>query len=192
MNYIKLQLIKLFESLNDNFLVKAIATGWLLIGGVHDYIFLVFTLIMLDVITGIYAAIKQLKKFVSDELKKGLLEKTALYMVLILVAFVMASTLKTIFPYDGWYIPAFVTILIASYEAVSICENILAINTKLTFIKSFIKLTNTFSDKTINNASKAIDNIELKVDEIKQETKNLKEEIKYNSDSIPDDISTKE
>ena len=47
--------------------------------GIHIFIYGIATVIILDVLTGIYAAYRTSTTFISQILKKGLLEKIFLY-----------------------------------------------------------------------------------------------------------------
>jgi hypothetical protein len=62
--------------------------------------------------------------------------------------------------WDKFFVVFFVSTLISSYEAVSICENILRINPKLTFLNSLIRLSQRVSKTAIDSADKKIDVIE--------------------------------
>ena len=157
MNYIYHLLQRIFSP--SNYFIKLIIGVWLYFSGIHIYLEAIAALVIFDVITGIAASIKSGQKFTSEYLKKGLLEKVALYLILILSAFILEMVFKSMYQWDKFFIVFFVTTLISSYEAVSICENILKINPSLTFINSFIRLT-----KRINKSS--IDTVDNKIDEI--------------------------
>jgi len=157
MNYIYHLLQRIFSP--SNYFIKLIIGVWLYFSGIHIYLEAIAALVIFDVITGIAASIKSGQKFTSEYLKKGLLEKVALYLILILSAFILEMVFKSMYQWDKFFIVFFVTTLISSYEAVSICENILKINNKLNFIIFFIRLT-----KRINKYY--IDTVDNKIDEI--------------------------
>lgn len=185
--YIKYILLNLFNNLTnlfkDNLVIKLMIAVWFYFTGIHVYLYCVFFLLTFDVATGITASIKKGDKFTSRYLKKGLLEKLALYIILILAAFALESVVKTIFNWEKFFVVFFVSLLISIYEVVSICENILIINPSLVFLSSIIKLSKSLNDKAIETAQSKIDAIEFdkagKKDEVKpDETKIVQEENK--------------
>jgi len=95
--------------------------------------------------------------------KKRLLEKLALYLILLLAAFALESIFKSIFLWEKYVIVFFVTVLISTNEAVSIYENILEINPQLTLLKSLIALSKSSNKKAIEIAEKKIEQLEISV-----------------------------
>lgn len=160
MAYIQHLLTRIFTSITNNIFIKILIGIWLYFAGIHIYLFCIGGLVIFDVITGIAASIKSGMPFKSQYLKKGLLEKVALYLILILSAFMLGSILKSIYPYQHFFIVFFIAILISSYECVSICENILRINPSLTFINSFINLSNRITKSAVDSVDKKIDVLE--------------------------------
>ncbi|MDQ2718253.1 MAG: phage holin family protein [Bacteroidota bacterium] len=176
MAYIYHLLHKIFST--DNYLIKTALGLWLYFEGIHNYIYYIIIFIILDSVTGIAASIKLGKKFTSECLRKGLLEKTALYLILILSGFLLESIFKSIFPYQNYYIGCIITTLICSYESVSVMENILIIDPELTFLTALIRLAKRISNMTIKTADDKLD----KMDEI---MKDDKKETESTSSNIP-------
>ena len=84
----------------------------------------------------------------------------------------MEAVLKSIFGWGSYFVVFLVTILITTYECVSICENILLINPKLTYLKSLNGLSNRMRDATIKYAEDKVDNVKVNISsETKTETK---------------------
>jgi phage-related holin len=160
MAYIERLLSRIFTSITDNIFIKVAIGIRLYFTGIHIYLEAIGALVLFDVITGITASLKSGQKFTSQELKKGLLEKVALYLILILSAFILEMIFKSMYNWDKFFVVFFVSTLISSYEAVSICENILRINPKLTFLNSLIRLSQRVSKTAIDSADKKIDVIE--------------------------------
>ena len=71
--------------------------AWLFFTCIHTYLYAVELLIVLDVVTGVYASTRKGEMFTSKFLKKGLLEKTILYIVLLGASFSMEMVLKNMF-----------------------------------------------------------------------------------------------
>lgn len=166
--YIKYLLDKIFNFF-DNVVIKAIISVWLFFSGIHSYIYAVFALIILDVATGIYASAKKGEKFTSEYLRKGLLEKLALYLILLVSAFFLEMVFKSIYEWEKFFVVFFVTVLITTYEIVSIFENVQAINPRLTFLTSLIKLSKSTHNSAIKYAEKKIKDAELPSDDEKKE-----------------------
>jgi hypothetical protein len=173
MNWTYLQQIlgKIF-SVFDNIFIKAVAAVWLICAGIHTYLYAVAALLLFDVLTGIYASIKRGESFTTKILKKGLLEKTVLYLILMGASLAMEMVLKKIFGWENYYVVFFVTLLITTYEFVSICENIYSINPNLTYLKSLIGISNRVRDKAIKYAEDKVDTATINV---KTETKTTTE-----------------
>ena len=156
---------QIFLNLVDNFtnffkynpVIKGFVAIWFYFAGIHIYMYAVATLLILDVITGIYASYKNNLPFTSKALKQGLLEKLALYMILLLCAFTLEHVFKSIFGWQRFFVVFFVTVLITTYECVSICENILRINPQLFFLKSLIGISNKLNKSAIKFVEKKID-----------------------------------
>lgn len=162
MTYIKTTLLKVFINAANfssyNGIIKAtLAALWVYFAGVKLYLISIPVLVILDVITGIIASKKKGIPFTSKELKKGLLYKTALYIIMLIGTLVLESLVKSIFSYSAYFLVFFISFLIGCYELISVMENILAINPNLVFIQAFIKLTNSLQKKVIDKAEKAVE-----------------------------------
>lgn len=162
MNYIKSTLLKIFFSAADysNYhgIIKTITSAlWLYFAGIKLYLISIPILVLLDCITGIIASNKKGLPFTSKELKKGLLYKTALYIIMLIGTLVLESLVKSIFSYSAYFLVFFVSFLIGCYELISIFENILVIKPDLKFIQVFIKLTNKLQSKAIEKAEKIVE-----------------------------------
>ena len=106
----------------------------------------------------------------------------ALYLILMLVSFALEAVLKTIFHRESYFVVFFVTVLIATYECISVCENILAINPNLTFLKDIISVSERMQSQAIKIAEDKIDNLTVKV-EPKVEVKTV-DEINQQNNSV--------
>lgn len=159
MDYFKHLLNNIFSF--DNIIFKAIVAVWLYFAGIQTYLIVIPVLIIFDVITGIYSSIKKGDKFTSRYLKKGLLEKLGLYLILFLSSFSLEMVIKTIFPWESYFIVFFVTVLISTYEITSICENVFTINPSLSFLTSLIRLSKKLNDKAVEVAEGKIDGADI-------------------------------
>ncbi|MBN9295388.1 MAG: phage holin family protein [Filimonas sp.] len=161
LTYAKSVLLKInstfLNSSVGSWIIKSATAIWLYFAGIHNYLFIVFALTLLDVVTGVMASIKKGEKFKSRILRKGLLEKFLLYLIIMLAIFFLETLGKSIIQYDKFYFVFIGTFLISTYEVVSILENILVLNPKLLFISSLIKLTNSLQSKAIEKSEKAIE-----------------------------------
>ncbi|MBC7425841.1 MAG: phage holin family protein [Bacteroidia bacterium] len=162
--YYKYLLSKIFLSIFDYRIVKAALAAWLFFTGIHTYLYAVAAVIILDVLTGIYAATRKGQTFTSKVLKKGLLEKTILYIILLGASLSMEMVLKSMFGWEHYYVVFFVTVLITSYECVSIFENIFKINPNLQFLQSLIGLSNRINRTAIKYAEGKIDSVTVVVE----------------------------
>lgn len=143
----------------DNIILKTLIASCLSFLNIASYIYAVFALVVIDVITGVIASIKKGESFKSKILKKGLVEKFFLYVLMLIAVFILEKIMKNIFTYQEYYFVFLAAFLISSYEVVSIFENVLSINPKLTFIRGLIKLTNKLSDKAMEDSD---DKVKLK------------------------------
>ena len=159
MNYLKYLLNNIFSF--NNIITKSLMALWLFFAGIHTYIIAIFALLIFDVITGIYSSINKGEKFTSRLLKKGLIEKLCLYLIILVSAFSLEAIIKTIFPWESFFIVFLVTVLISTYELVSIFENIYAINPNLSFLKSLINLSNRLNRKAIDVAEGKIEGSDI-------------------------------
>lgn len=163
--YIKTTAANIFNQIStQNFLVKSIIAIWMFFTGIHVYIYAVFLLTLIDVITGTIASIKRGEAFKSKILKKGLVEKFFLYILIMIAVFVLETVAKSVIKYTAFYFVSFAAFSISCYELISILENIISINPKLTFVTSFINLTNRLQTTATDKANKAIDDVKVDKD----------------------------
>lgn len=146
------------------FITKFIVSGWLLFIGVHVYFYYVIALMFIDVFTGIWASRVAGDAFQSKKLRKGLLEKFALYVILIISVFILELILKKILSYNEFYGVALLAIFISTYEISSIIEKVLIINPNLTFLNKVARILNLLDNRLEKKAEKTIDKI-LELDE---------------------------
>lgn len=133
---------------------------WLLFAGIHTYIYATMALTIIDVITGITASIKKGEPFKSRILRKGLIEKVVIYNLLMVSVFVLEYIIRKAIGYDNYWLVLLTTTLIGTYELSSIFENLFVINPNLVFLKSLIKLSDKFRDKTVSIAEDKIDKLD--------------------------------
>ncbi len=167
--YVKSVVSHICQHVVDNLpsVVKALAAVWFFFAGIHTYIYAVLALTIIDVITGLLAAHKRGEAITSRKLRKGLLEKFALYLVILISIFTLDVVLKSILPVESFYLSAIVTFLISTYECTSILENVLVINPNIPFIKPLVKVFNKMGDKTVDNLDKRVDDIAGKITDLK-------------------------
>lgn len=137
--------------------IKFLLFCWLFFQGIHTYIYCILALVMIDVVTGIYASRNKKEAFKSRRLRRGLIEKVVIYNLLLISVFVLELVIKTGIPYETFYMVLFSTILICTYEITSILENLLCIQPNLKFIKRLIRLTKKIEDKAVDMAEEKID-----------------------------------
>lgn len=158
-SYCKYLLQGLFTS--DNLFIKALLAGWMFFSGIHAYLLAIPVFIMLDVISGVFASYRKGLPVTSKKLRKGLLEKISLYMILVIAGFFLDYILKTVFPWESYYVVFLISILISSYELVSIFENLQTLNPKLRFLASLIALSKKVNDKALKIAERKIDEADI-------------------------------
>lgn len=143
--------------LNVGKFLMGLLTGlWLFIAGIHVYIYAIIFLTLLDVITGVWAAIHSGEQITSKKLKTGLLQKTALYLLLLVGAFMVGKVLQSVLHYEQFYIAFLLTLMISVYEMTSVIENVIKINPDLKFLQRLIGVMNVVVDKQIENVQEAI------------------------------------
>jgi len=158
----------LLDLKTSNIIFKAILTAIMGLAGIKIYLVSVFLLVIIDVITGIMASIKKGESFKSKILKKGLIDKTFLYIVMLIAVFILEGIAKSVINYSHYYFVFLASFMIACYEIISIFENVLVINPSLTFIQPLINLTNKLSSKAQDTAESTISNADVK-DLVKKE-----------------------
>jgi len=124
--------------------------------GSHAYIISVMALLLLDVITGVSAAKKSGEPITAKRLGMGLLEKTGLYLILLIASFVLGLVMKDVVHIETYYITWLLTILIDVYEITSIIENVIKINPELAFLNKIKKLLNHSVDKQFEKVEKKL------------------------------------
>lgn len=136
--------------------VKILLGAWTMLAGIHNFLFGITFLIVVDVVTGIIASLKEGKPFNSKKLRKGLLERFLIYNTLILVIWVMEKMVKESFEYDSFYAVMLVCVFIASYECSSLLENMLRINPNYTFLNKVGRILNLFEETAENRLKKGL------------------------------------
>lgn len=138
------------ETINlKNLLFKSMLAAVMYFSGIHHYLISVFSLLLLDVITGLWAAKKRGDKITSRKLRKGLLEKFALYIILFVSAFMLEQVIQHIIPYSHFFIAWILAIIVNVYEITSIIENTIEIYPDLSFLNKFKEFLNRLEDKQI-------------------------------------------
>jgi len=160
--------IEIMKKLGNTFLGLFNKNGWLIKGisavvlffqGIHLYLGCIAVLTMIDVLSGVYAAMKRGEKISSREFRKGLLEKTLLYMMMLISVFFLDIILKSVVHFDTFYLSGFITFLIATYELSSIMENIQSIRPDIKFISVLPGLFKKMQDKTVAKLEDKMDDI---------------------------------
>jgi hypothetical protein len=90
-------------------IIKFLLSFWLLFAGIKIYFAYIFCLILLDIVTDIPAALKRKEKFTSRILKRALLQKTALYFVLMLTFFCVEKIVMSAIIYSNHYLVMVIT-----------------------------------------------------------------------------------
>lgn len=161
MNYYTSLLTKIFTTISASPLyvnfIKFLLSFWLFFAGIKIYFAYIFCLILIDVATGIPAALKRKEKFTSRILKRGLLQKTALYFILMLTFFFVEKIVMSAIIYSNHYLVMVITLLISFYESVSIMENVLVLNPQLGFLKRLIGIAKKAETKTLDDLEDKIE-----------------------------------
>lgn len=140
----------------DGFAWKAVVAAVMYFADIHLYIIAVLCLTIIDVVTGVWAAKKRNEEITSRKLRKGLLEKTALYLILLLSSFIIGKVFQNVLHFENYYVSWILTILISVYEITSIIENSISINPNLSFLGKFKSLLNKVADKQIDNVEEKL------------------------------------
>jgi toxin secretion/phage lysis holin len=159
MDYIKTIIQHIWRSTYQGPVAKWVIGVWLFFGGIHLYIYSVFALTIMDVITGVMAAKKKGEPITSRKLRKGLLEKTALYLVLLLSVFVLDTLTKNLFAHAGFYFVFIVTFLISTYEITSILENLSTMHPQIPFLSGLVRIFKKMGDSTVNGLENKVDGL---------------------------------
>jgi len=153
------------QSAIANYLKLAIVYVWALFIGIHSYIYCILTLILIDVVFGIKASLKQGKPYRTRILRKGLLEKFVLYFFVILVAFIVETVVKQGIEYDRYYIVFIAASMISFYEAGSIIEKLIILYPQFPFLKRLGGLLNVLDTEVEKKTTAIIMDGEAKEDE---------------------------
>jgi toxin secretion/phage lysis holin len=159
MTYIFTTLKNLWASLHGSPITKAIIAIWMFFGGIHLYIYSVLALTILDVITGIMASNKKGIGFSSRLLRKGLLEKTALYLVLMLSVFVLDTLTTNLIGHSRYFFVFIITFLISCYEVSSIIENIAVVRPNIPFLSGLVRIFKKMGAGTVDKLEAQVDTI---------------------------------
>ncbi|NNV57209.1 phage holin family protein [Limnovirga soli] len=127
--------------------------------GTKVYLVGIFTLVIFDALTGVMAARQCDEKFESKKFRKGWIDKIDLYSMLMFSVFILEYKLKTMVSYDPQFMLFTVTFLVASYECISVVENIYTIYPKMAILKTVMRLIGKLQDKVVEKAENAIDNL---------------------------------
>jgi len=157
-HYVKTLLKNIWASAQESYLGKLLMGAWLFFVGIHSYIYAIMALSVIDVIIGIIAARKKGEAISSRKLRKGLLEKTALYMFLLISVFVMDKLMASVLG-SGHYFSFIVTVLICSYEVTSIIENLSILNPNIPFLSGLVRVFKKMGESTVNHLESKIDDI---------------------------------
>jgi phage-related holin len=130
------------SSILINFIKVALVYLWALFIGIHSYIFCILALIIIDVVFGIKASLKQGKPYKTRILRKGLLEKFVLYFGVILIAFILDTVLQNGIQFSQYYVTFIGSAMISFYEASSIVEKLIIIYPEVPFLKRLARLLN--------------------------------------------------
>lgn len=141
---------------DNNILAKVILALWVYIAGIHSYIYLTFTLIIIDTAIGVYSAHKK-RELSFKKLLFGVWVKIVNYAILLGSVFILEQILKTVWRYEVYYMVFFTCFSIGLYELSSILKGLYKLNPHLVFIKRYIDLSNKFSNILFDKAEKKID-----------------------------------
>lgn len=141
------RLLCLFTDL-QSFFVKLFAFILMYFAPISNYVHLVILLIMIDLVTGSYAAIKEGQKFSARKLRNTI-EKFIFYAVAIIVAYVLQQIIN-----DGSELARWVALYVGATEAKSIYENISRI-TKKDIIAIFWSVLKGKLDELYNKSDKS-------------------------------------
>jgi hypothetical protein len=173
--YLKTVSGKLIDSMlnlnTSNVIFKAILTAIMGLAGIKIYLLSVFLLVILDVITGVMASLKKGESFKSKILKKGLIDKTFLYIVMLIAVFILEGLAKSVINYTPYYFVFLASFMIACYECISIGENVFVLNPNLLFLKPMISLFGKLQDKAVSTAENTINTTDVSTLLKKDETK---------------------
>lgn len=167
MNYTLFVLRKLWSQLGDSSIVKGLLGVWLMLGGVHTYLYTIVALTVIDVITGVWKSLRQGEPFTSRKLRKGLLEKVGLYLLLLVSVFILDNLLMGVIGHSTGYFAFIITFLISCYELTSIAENLSVLMPQIPFLRGLVRIFKKMGTSTIDKVEKNVDTVIDTVTEIK-------------------------
>lgn len=142
-------------SIKHNWTHKAIIAATTAIAGyfagIEVYVIAIGALVVADVITGIWASFKRDELFSSKKLGRGLIQKTALYSLIMASSFVIGKVINSALPVTTYWMTWVLTLLILLYELSSVIENIVVINPDMVFLRRFSGLFEKIVDKQEQN-----------------------------------------
>ena len=153
-----------------DFLIKGLLALVLYFQGIHVYMYMVGALVLIDVATGLYASLKRGEGFSSRKLRKGLLEKLALYLVLMIAVCLTEKLTMTVLGFHTFYLTWLVSTLICFYEVSSVCENLVSIRPDIPFLSGLVRLFNKMGQKTMENMDKKFDAVADNITNLKDLT----------------------
>lgn len=138
--------------------------GGFMVGLLMDirvYVACIFILVIIDVITGISAALHQGIKFSSKKLRIGLIDRVILYSVLIIITLMLDTMLRGTINYGRDYIAIACCTIVGFYEASSCVENLIKRFPNYSFLQRIGKMLNLieqkYEDSTVNKIADIIE-----------------------------------
>lgn len=124
------------------------------------YLFSIFVLVIIDMISGIAASLHRGERFNSRKLRTGLIERIILYGALIVITLMIDTILRGTIDYGKYYVAIICCTIIGFYEAGSCVENLVSRFPKYTFLKKIGDMLNllekNYEDSTINKVSQVL------------------------------------
>jgi hypothetical protein len=148
----------------DGLVWKSIVALLMYFADIHLYVIAVLSLTAIDVFMGVWAARRRNEQITSRKLRKGLIEKAALYLVLLVASFILGKVMQNVLSFEKFYLTWILTLLISVYEITSIIENMISINPNLSFLGKFKKLLNSIADKQIESTESSLSSQETNPD----------------------------
>lgn len=167
MNYVKFLIRNLWNQFLDSGFHHGILAIWLMMGGVHTYLYTIVALTVIDVITGVWKSLRQGEPFTSRKLRKGLLEKVGLYLLLLVSVFILDKLLMGVIGHSTGYFAFIITFLISCYELTSIAENLSVLMPQIPFLRGLVRIFKKMGSSTIDKVEKNVDTVIDTVTEIK-------------------------
>lgn len=114
----------------------------MILTSIRVYLVAIAILIIMDMLSGIGASLKNGEKFDSGKIKKGLLERIVLYGSLIIITLAIDSMVRGTWDYGSYYVTMFSCTVIGFYEAGSCIENLITLYPQYTFLKKIANMLN--------------------------------------------------